>query len=251
MRSNTPLKGRTLKGRTLILAAPDGGLDPAVLPLKYTAAGPATITGTLSATDGSDTAAFIGEVIPGSITITGDLAATDGSDTASFAGLIAHVGTLAAIDGSDTAAFAGNIAHIGMLTATDGADTFSASGTVSSSVEDIYPGAGHPAGGSRISPHGLLKKRKKPFDTDLAEQMREAYNEILGIAKPQVKKQAAKIVRPFIESGVKPITIPPASIIDWQAMERDAARVSALLELWQSEMQALEDEEILLLLMAA
>lgn len=187
----------------------------------------------------------------GPITITGDLAATDGSDTAAFVGDVAHVGTLAATDGADTAVLSGKLGHVGILSATDGADTCVATGTVSGSVEGVYPGSGHPAGGSRISTHGLLKKRAKPFDTDLAEQMREAYDEILGIAKPQVKKQAAKIVRPFIEQGVKPITIPPARIIDWQAMERDAERVSALLELWQNEMQAMEDEEILLLLMAA
>lgn len=80
----------------------------------------------------------------------------------------------------------------------------------------------------------------------------DALVEIYRASEPQqVKKQAAKIVRPHIVAGVKPATIPPASIIDWAELERDAAKVSALLALWQEQMESLEDEEMLLMLMAA
>lgn len=96
------------------------------------AGGPATITGTLAATDAPDTAAFVGDVAH-----VGTLAATDSADTAAFAGDIAHVGTLAATDGADTAAFAGDIDHAGTLAATDGADTFVADGTVTSGAATI------------------------------------------------------------------------------------------------------------------
>lgn len=124
-------------------------------------------------------------------------------------------------------------------------------GRVQEVIADVFPGSGYPVSAAYISTHGVSKKRKHPFETDIALQMQVAYDELLGKAKPQVKKQAAKIVRPYIENGVKPITLPPADVIDWQALEKDAQRVSALLELWQAEMQELEDEEILLLLMAA
>lgn len=87
--------------------------------------GPATITGTLAATDGSDTAAFVGDVCH-----VGTLAVTEGSDAAVFAGDVCHVGTLAATDGLDSAAFAGDIDHTGTLAATDSADAFAASGDV-------------------------------------------------------------------------------------------------------------------------
>lgn len=80
--------------------------DPTVQPQ---AGGPATITGTLAATDGADTASFSGSVIH---TITGTLAATDGADVAAFAGAIAHVGTLAATDGSDTAEIIGEVVAV-------------------------------------------------------------------------------------------------------------------------------------------
>ncbi len=89
------------------------------------------------------------------------------------------------------------------------------------------------------------------IDDVIERSMRELYEGITATAPQQVKKQAAKIVRPHIVAGVKPATIPPASIIDWATLERDAARVSALLALWQEQMESLEDEEMLLMLMAA
>lgn len=80
------------------------------------------------------------ELLPGGgVTITGTLAATDGADTAAFAGDIAHVGTLAATDSADTAAFAGDIDHAGTLAATDSADTFVADGTVTEDVISSSP----------------------------------------------------------------------------------------------------------------
>ena len=73
----------------------------------------------------------------GPATITGTLAATDAADTAAMDGLIAHVGALAATDSADTAAFAGLIAHVGTLSATDGADSFAGDGTVTSNAATI------------------------------------------------------------------------------------------------------------------
>lgn len=116
-----------------------------------------------------------------------------------------------------------------------------------STVEQPSAGSGYPIG-ALVSPTGI--KRKKPLESILAEQMRDAYNEILGIAEPQAKKQAAKIVRSHIEKGSKPTSLPPTSIIDWQAFAEDAKKVSLLLELWQREIeQDFEDEELLLMMM--
>lgn len=117
-------------------------------------------------------------------------------------------------------------------------------GVIQSAAEEILAGAGYP----------IRIHKKKPYiriDDIVERSMRELYEGITETAPQQVKKQAAKIVRPHIVVGVKPATIPPASIIDWAALERDAARVSALLALWQEQMESLEDEEMLLMLMAA
>lgn len=119
------IKGRTLKGRTLILAAPKGGLEPAVLPIKAAGGGPATITGTLAATDGTDIAAFAGDI--GHV---GILTATDGADTTAIIGDVAHVGAFHATDSADTTAFSGDVCHVGTLSSVDGGDTFAATGSV-------------------------------------------------------------------------------------------------------------------------
>ena len=97
--------------------------------------------------------------------------------------------------------------------------------------EAILAGAGYP-----IRIH--KQKKHKRIDDVIEKSMREMYEGVIELATPKVKKQAAKIVRPYIEKGVKPLTIPPAIIIDWAELERDAARVSALLELWQERDEA-------------
>lgn len=117
-------------------------------------------------------------------------------------------------------------------------------GAVQAAAEEILAGAGYPIRIHKQKPHVRI-------DDVIERSMRELYEGITATAPQQVKKQAAKIVRPHIVAGVKPATIPPASIIDWAALERDAARVSALLALWQEQMESLEDEEMLLMLMAA
>ena len=82
--------------------------------------------------------------------------------------------------------------------------------------------------------------------------MREIYEGVIEEAPQKIRKQAAKIIKPFIEAGIKSIEVPPANAIDWKALERDVAKVSALLVLWEAQVDMLrEEEDILLLLMAA
>lgn len=217
-------------------AQPAGWFDAILLDQ---AGATATITGTLAATDVSDAAVFSGDVCH-----VGSLIATDGEDTAAFSGAIAHTGTLTVTDGEDTASFVGDNCHVGDLAAQDSSDSFISVGEVIGVEGDVYSGAGYP----------IRIHKKKPYiriDDIVERSMRELYEGITETAPQQVKKQAAKIVRPHIVVGVKPATIPPASIIDWATLERDAARVSALLALWQEQMESLEDEEMLLMLMAA
>ena len=101
------------------------------------------------------------------------------------------------------------------------------------------------AGGGNILTNG----ESRPNVNEIVKRgMKALYEEI---TTPKIKKKAAKIVRPFVEAGIKPTTIPVTSSIDWAKMERDSERVSALLKLWQEQADDLEDEEMLLMLMAA
>ena len=86
----------------------------------------------IAATDGTDTAAFSGDIAHD-----GTLAATESADTAALIGDVSHVGTLTAAESADTVAFAGDIGHAGALAATDAADTFAADGAVTGSAATI------------------------------------------------------------------------------------------------------------------
>lgn len=91
-------------------------------------AGGGAVSGTLTGTDGADSAAFSGTHTANA---TGTLAATDGADSAAFSGTETFTGTLAATDGADSAAFSGSSVNgvAGTLAATDGADSAAFSGT--------------------------------------------------------------------------------------------------------------------------
>lgn len=120
------------------------------------------------------------------------------------------------------------------------------------STSDVSGGAGHP-GSAYVLPTG--KRIKKRIDDNINDAVRELYEELTQTATQQIKKQAAKIVRPHIVVGAKQETIPVSSNIDWKSLERDADRVTALLKLWQEQIDLLElaeeEEEMLLLIMAA
>lgn len=99
-------------------------------------------------------------------------------------------------------------------------------------------GAGHPGGiwwGERKI------KRGKRLDDILKRAMERLIEEVT----PEVESPAARaveIVKPFVASET--------DRIDWQAVEADLARVRELLALWQEQADSLEDEEILLMMLA-
>lgn len=105
-------------------------------------------------------------------------------------------------------------------------------------------GAGHPGGiwwGERKI------KRGKRLD-DLLKRAMEGLIEVAQRGEPEdvlaesPAARAVQIVRPFVAPGT--------DAIDWAAVEADLARVRELLQLWQEQADSLEDEEILLMLMA-
>lgn len=130
--------------------------DPAVALLVdevFEPAAPATVQGTLAATEAADALAGSGTVSGGASAATGALAAAEaadtfaaagasinravlaaaeGSDTFAAAGASINRGVLAAVEGSDTLAAAGVLINRGALAATEDADTFDASGGVAS-----------------------------------------------------------------------------------------------------------------------
>lgn len=109
--------------------------------------------------------------------------------------------------------------------------------------ETSSAGAGHPGGiwwgetpikrGKRLD--DILKKAMERMIEDPAPE----------VATESPAARAVEVVRPFVmERAAQP------DRIDWRAVEADLSRVRDLLALWQEQMDSLEDEEMLLMLMA-
>lgn len=123
---------------------------------------------------------------------------------------------------------------------------FSATGTLTAAVvPDLdVAGAGHPTG---IWWGETKIKKGKKLDAILKKAMQQI---IEGDAEPElISAKAVEIVKPFVEKKVKRDDAPKYKI-DWPALEKDAKKVQELLSLWQEQMESLEDEEMLILMMA-
>lgn len=105
-------------------------------------------------------------------------------------------------------------------------------------------GAGHPTG----IWWGETKINKgKKLDAILKNAMQQI---IEGDAEPElIAAKAVEIVKPFVEKKVKRDDAPKYKI-DWAALEKDAKKVQELLSLWQEQLESLEDEEMLIMMMA-
>jgi hypothetical protein len=78
------------------------------------------------------------------------------------------------------------------------------------------------------------------------------YGELTDDDVPQeVQVQAAQLVKPFVGKADRQVAIPLPSAVDWSALERDAQRVRALIELWrrQEMVRLIEEEDEFLLLL--
>lgn len=84
------------------------------------------VTGTLAATEGTDSTSLVGTVL-----VQGSLSSTEAADSASFSGDVIVQGLLAASEAADSASIAGNVLVQGSLSASEAADTASLTGNVS------------------------------------------------------------------------------------------------------------------------
>lgn len=109
----------------------------------------------------------------------------------------------------------------------------------------LIGGAGYPV---------WRKIPKKSASNDLEKLWKlvasEYYGQIIESDAPQeAKKAAASIVKPFAEKQGKFKSVPKPAEIDWAALERDAEKVSALLKLWQEQVEQRNDDDALAILL--
>jgi hypothetical protein len=108
---------------------------------------------------------------------------------------------------------------------------------------DVYPGSGHPTGiwwGER------KLKRGKRLDDILKQAMEQIIRGDVEIEPETVVAKAVEIVKPYIETKQQD-SKEPVSSIDWKAVEADVKKVKELLRLWQEQVEAIEEEDLILL----
>lgn len=116
-------------------------------------------------------------------------------------------------------------------------------------------------GGSGYPVYWQGKRRKRRLEEQpnlhlkkvLDDVVAELYGELTeDEVPPEVQAKAAKLVKPFVKKTDKKLAIPPEAAVDWQALEKDAARVRQLVALWRKhEVEAeIDAEDEYLLLMA-
>lgn len=134
---------------------------------------------------------------------------------------------------------------------------FGSSGSVSLIVTSGYasstaptPVSTIPTGGSGYPVYWQGKRRKRKLTDQpnkhlayiLDKVVSEYYGEIISSDLPQaVKKEAAAVVKPFVETKKK--GIPKTTQVDWAALQRDADAVGTILQIWHEELLAKEIED--------
>jgi len=116
--------------------------------------------------------------------------------------------------------------------------------------EEIQAGAGHPTG---IWWGETKIKKGKKLDDILKKAMQKMIEGEIELEPEVAAAKAVEIVKPFVEKQVVKVKSAPEAPkyrIDWAAIEKDAKRVQELLALWQEQLESLEDEEMLLMMMA-
>jgi hypothetical protein len=165
---------------------------------------------------GETDANAISATIAGVATVTADLTAASSSVTATITGLATVAGTL-----------------------TDGAAV----------VVPIKPPGGDDAPRSHVGiPPKLVKDKKRRKDIK-RDELEELYNRILGLVPDEPTKAQARVVA-NVQKAIAPgaIELPPASEVDFAAIEAKAAR--ALREAYERLLED-DDEAVIAYLLAA
>lgn len=121
-------------------------------------------------------------------------------------------------------------------------------------VGGVNPAPTIPMGGAGYPVDWQGKRRKKTLADQPNEHLRqildrvvaEYYGEIIDADLPKsVKAEAADVVRPFVDKQARGARIPQPARVDWEALQRDADAVSALVRIWSDEIvrQDIDDDD--------
>jgi hypothetical protein len=150
---------------------------------------------------------------------------------------------------------------VGAVTLTPSLFSNTNSLTYQHTLERAGDTVGRTPGGSGFPVYWQGKRRKRRLEEQpnlhlkkvLDDVVAELYGELTEDDVPAaVQAKAAKLVKPFVAKKSKTLAIPPVAVVDWDALEKDAARVRQIIALWRKlELDAeIEDEDEYLLLMS-
>jgi len=106
-------------------------------------------------------------------------------------------------------------------------------------------------GGGRWLPKRSNRAERRARAIYISHEPSYYYQQIINSEAPKsVKKEAAAVIRPYVEKRAK--IIPRVSSVDWQRLADDIYAVQQLFRIWREEVRQREidedDEEILMLL---
>lgn len=117
-------------------------------------------------------------------------------------------------------------------------------------VDGLAGGAGYPV-------DWQVKRRKLRLEEQPEKHLRyildqvvaEYYGEIVESDLPKpVKAEAAAVVRPFAKN--KGARTPQVESVDWKALQADVTAVNRLIRIWNDELAADEDDELILMMVS-
>ena len=213
-------------------------------------------TGTIASTLKDDTSSLIGSQ---SATVTGVIASRLVDDTSSLTGIQAATGAVNSKLKDDTSTLTGLQTATGSINSRLKDDTSSLTGLSGGAVNGFIASIlkddlssllgiagiapGHTGGDD--APHGIYWQdqprreiTRKPIDRLLDKSVKEFFEEVSHDKK--LAKKARKIVKPYQK----------AQEIDWKSLNADLSRVQMLLDLYTEYLLGLDDEEIMILLLA-
>ena len=237
-------------GITGTLAATESGAD------TFASPGDVIVKGALASTEsGADTFASVGDVF-----VRGALAATEaGADTFAAAGDVFVIGALAAVEsGADTMAGSGVVPIVGAMAATEvGDDTFAASG--GDVVEELTGGHGFVFTDTAPQLWWKRKPRSMPVE-EAAQKVRQIAGTIERIASKQTttakeaKREVLQAIAPKLEQmpGFDWLPLYRTILLGLHIQRsQEEARQQELIALQLAEAKRRDEEDVLILLMAA
>lgn len=253
------LKALHATARTIILGALPGDADVAGGPVAGSASQALgiltqSVTGRLLINgQAAQSLAALTQSASGKVRIAGTAAQSLGAVTQSAAGALRIAGTASQTLGTVTQAASAAVRIAGAASQTLAAVTQAATGITGTAQEELFTGLGPGWGNYRLEWRDRKWVKRKEREDELASLIRQVYAELSGETPAEVIKDAE--AAPVEKAAAKAVqTLAPfkdGSGINWEALAANAAAIARVEDALEAYLQARDEEDEVLLLVAA